>query len=215
MLPEPEIWKRELKRRAGNVFVLKMIATMGGIAIFFYAYFWVMRHPLSVATVMPMTWIDDLIPFSPAFFLLYVSLWVYISLGSVLTKDARELAAWGGVSFAMSVIGLGIFLILPTKIPDFGVDWFRYPGLAFLKRVDVLGNACPSLHVAFAAFTAVVLHKALTAVRAPRAVLACNVLWCIVIVYSTMATRQHVALDVVAGLLLAGAAAVAYRPARS
>ena len=68
----------------------------------------------------------------------------------------------------------------------------------------------PSLHAAFAVFTAVVLHRQLTAVRAPRAVLACNVLWCLGIVYSAMATRQHLALDIIAGAVLAGAVSIAY-----
>src|SRR5258705_2274881 len=187
-----------------------MLATLGAIAIFFYAYFWVMRHPLSGMTVMPVTWIDDWVAFSPASFVLYVSLWIYVGLGPQVAKDARELAAWGAVSFAMAVVGLGIFLTLPTRVPDFGVDWSRYPLLAFLKRVDVSGNACPSLHVAFAVFTAVVLHTQLIAMRAPRALQVCSALWCLGIVYSTIATRQHVALDVVAGSVLAVAASIAY-----
>jgi len=187
-----------------------MLATTGGIAIFFYGYFWVMRHPLSAATVMPETWIDDLVLFSPQSFPLYVSLWVYIGLAPALAEDGRELAAWGAASFAMTVIGLGVFMALPTKVPDFAIDWSRYPSLEFLKRADVSGNACPSLHAAFSVFTAVVLHRQLTAIRAPRTLLACNALWCLGIVYSAMATRQHVALDVIAGSLLAGAASIAY-----
>ena len=47
---EPNTWKRELKTRAASLFLLKMLATTGGIAIFFYAYFWVMRHPFSQAS---------------------------------------------------------------------------------------------------------------------------------------------------------------------
>ena len=206
----PETWKDELKQRAGYLWAGKMLAITGGIASFFCAYFWVMRHPLSAMTVVPVTWIDDLVFFYPPSFLVYVSLWVYVGLAPTLARDARELAAWGAVSFAMAVIGLGIFLALPTKIPDFGVDWSPYPLLAFLKEVDVAGNACPSLHVAFAVFTAVVLHTQLTAMRAPRIFLAGNALWCLGIVYSTMATRQHVALDVIAGSLLAGAASIVY-----
>src|SRR5713101_8841856 len=119
MALQPRTWTHELKRRAGSLWVLKTLATLGGIAIFFYAYFWVMRHPLSAAIVMPVTWIDDLVLFSPQSFPLYASLWVYVSLGSMLTKDGRELAAWAAVSFAMVVIGLGIFMVLPTKVPDF------------------------------------------------------------------------------------------------
>jgi membrane-associated phospholipid phosphatase len=207
---EQKTWTYELKRRAGNLWLLKMLATTGGIAIFFYAYFWVMRHPLSAATVMPVTWIDDLVFFSPQSFPLYVSLWVYVALGPALAKDGRELAAWGAVSFAMAVIGLGLFMVLPTKIPNPAIDWSRYPSLAFLKTVDVSGTACPSLHAAFAVFTAVVLHRLLTAIHAPRTLLVCNALWCLGIVYSAIAIRQHVALDVIAGSILAGAGSIVY-----
>jgi membrane-associated phospholipid phosphatase len=210
MVPEPGTWGHELKRRAGSLWLLKMPATMGGIAVFFGAYFWVMHHPFSAVTVMPVTWIDDLVVFFPESFFLYASLWVYVSLGPAFARDARELAAWGAASFAMAVIGLGLFMALPTKVPDFAIDWSRYPSLAFLKRVDVSGNACPSLHAAFAVFTAVVLHRQLSAISAPRALLACNALWCLGIVYSAMATRQHVALDVIAGSVLAGVASIVY-----
>ena len=47
-------------------------------------------------------------------------------------------------------------------------------------------------------------------VGAARALFVCNVLWCLGIVYSAMATRQHVALDVVAGAALAGVAWIVY-----
>lgn len=209
-----ESWTRELRRRANALWVLKMLATIGGIAVFFYAYFWVMRHPLSATTVMPATWIDDLIPFSPWSFFLYASLWVYVALGSALTRDGRELAAWLGTSFAITVVGLGIFMLMPTKITDSAIDWSRYPSLGFLKAVDVSGNACPSLHAAFAVFTAVVLHGHLSALRAPRILLVGNVLWCLGIVYSAMATRQHLSLDIIAGSVLAVAGSIVYLAAR-
>jgi hypothetical protein len=210
MTLQRETWTHELRRRVRTLWALKMLATVIGVAVFFYAYFWVMRHPLSAATAMPMTWIDDLVPFSPQSFFLYASLWVYVALGSALARDGLELAAWGAACFAMTVVGLGIFMALPTKVPDFAIDWSRYPSLEFLKAIDVSGNACPSLHAAFAVFTAVVLHGQLTAIRAPRALLVCNALWCLGIVYSAMATRQHLALDIIAGSVLAGAVSIAY-----
>jgi len=210
MTLQRETWTHELSRRARTLWVLKMLANLSGIAVFFYAYFWVMRQPLSAATAIPVTWIDDLVPFSPQSFFLYASLWVYVGLGSLFAKDGQELAAWITACFAMIVVGLGIFMALPTKVPDFAIDWSQHPSLEFLKAVDVSGNACPSLHAAFAVFTAVVLHGQLTASRAPRAVLACNVLWCLGIVYSAIATRQHLALDIIAGAVLAGAVSIAY-----
>jgi hypothetical protein len=164
---------------------------------------------------MPVTWVDELIGFQPLSLPLYVFLWFYISLGTALAKDLRELATFGAASLAMSVVGLAIFMFLPTRAPDFAVDWSQYPSMRFLKTVDVAGNAFPSLHAAFCVFTAVVLHAQLTAVGAGRWLRAWNLLLCGGILYSTIATRQHVALDAAAGAALGGAAALAYLGALS
>jgi hypothetical protein len=187
-----------------------MLSTTGGIAVFFYAYFWAMRHPLGAVTVMPVTWVDQWIGFQPLSFPLYVFLWVYISLATALAKDLRELATFGAASLAMSVVGLAVYMLLPTRVPDFAIDWSLYPSMQFLKTVDVGGNAFPSLHAAFCVFTAVVLHVQLRAMGAARWIRVCNLLLCAGILYSTMATRQHVALDAVAGAVLGAAASLAY-----
>lgn len=208
-MPERETWIR-LAQRLRTLWLLKTLTTTGAIAIFFYAYFWVMRHPFFAVTVMPLTWIDEFVPFQPWSFYLYASLWFYISLGTALARDLRELAAFGAASLAMTVVGLGIFMLAPTEIPNFAFDWHQYPSLMFLKTIDVSGNACPSLHAAFAVFAAFVIHGQLTAVRAERTLLASNILWCLGILYSTIATRQHVALDIVAGSVLGGMAAILY-----
>lgn len=187
-----------------------MLTTAGAIAVFFYAYFWVMRHPLSAVTVMPVTWVDELIGFQPLSFPLYAFLWVYISLGAALAKDLRELAALGMASLAMSLVGLAVFMFLPTRVPDFGIDWSLYPTMQFLKNVDATGNAFPSLHAAFCVFAAVVLHAQLKAIGAAHWLRAGNLLVGVGILYSTMATRQHVALDAVAGAVLGAAASLVY-----
>lgn len=196
--------------RVGTLFWVKTVSTAGSIAVFFYAYFWVMRNPFSAVTVMPLTWADGLVAFRPQAFPLYASLWVYISLGAALARDLRELAAYGAASLGMVLTGLAVFMAVPTTIPHFPIDWTLYPALQFMKSVDAGGNACPSLHAAFCVFTAVVLHAHLASLGATRWPLACNLLWCLGILYSTMATRQHVALDVGAGVALGGAAAAAY-----
>lgn len=196
--------------RIRTLWPLKMLSTAGGIAVFFYAYFWAMRHPLGAVTVMPVTWVDELVGFQPLSFPLYVFLWFYIALGMALAKGLRELATFGAASLAMSVVGLAIFMLLPTRAPDFAIDWSLYPSMQFLKTVDVAGNAFPSLHAAFCVFTAVVLHAQLTAINAARWLRAGNLLLCAGILYSTVATRQHVALDAIAGSVLGGAASLAY-----
>src|SRR5258708_23300579 len=166
-----------------------------------------MGQSVAGVTVMAGIWIDGLVAFSPQSFPLYASLWVYVALGPALAKDGLELASWGAASFAMAVIGLGLFMVLPTTVPHPAIDWSQYPSLAFLKTVDVSRNACPSLHAAFAVFSAVVLQRQLTAVRASRTLLACNALWCLGILYSTVATRPPVGMGGIAGAGPAGAPA--------
>jgi hypothetical protein len=199
-----------LAARVGRLFWLKTLWTAGGISLFFVAYFWVMRHPLSEVSVMPMIWIDHWIGFQPLSFPLYATLWLYIGLAAALTRDFRDLVAFGVASVAISAVGLAIFMLLPTKVPDFGIDWSLYPSLQFMKSVDVSGNACPSLHASFCVFAAGVLHAQLRSLEAPRWLIVGNVLWSLGILLSTVATRQHVALDAIAGAALGGAVAVFY-----
>lgn len=194
----------------GTLWLLKTLGTAGGIALFFNAYFWAMRHPLGAVTVMPEIWVDRLIGFQPLSFFVYAVLWVYISFGTALAANLRELLTFGLASLAMSLAGLAVYMLLPTRAPNPSIDWSLYPWLDFLKSVDVAGNAFPSLHAAFCVFTAVALHDQLKTLDAARWLLACNGLLCVGILYSTMATRQHVALDVFAGVALGAAVALPY-----
>ena len=71
-----------------------------------------------------------------------------------------------------------------------------------LQGVDAAGNACPSLHVAVATFTVIRLRAVLRQIGAPVLLHAINTVWFVAIALSTLATKQHVVLDVVAGALL-------------
>jgi membrane-associated phospholipid phosphatase len=140
----------------------------------------------------------------------YGSLWLYVSLAPALLTTKHELlshaAAWTGLSIA----GLAIFYFWPTAVPAYSVEWAPPADFAFLRKIDASGNACPSLHVAFAVMTAVWFERLLREMGAARLARAINWLWCAAIVYSTMAIRQHVALDVLAGAGLGLAVAFAH-----
>jgi len=202
-------WSRQLLPRLRTLWFAKMLATTLGISVFFVAYFWVIEHPLSSVTIMPLTALDRLVGFRPDAFALYVSLWVYVSLAPALLKNRRELASYGLATLALSLAGFLIFLVWPTAVPKSGIDWSQHPSISFLKGIDMAGNACPSLHVAFAVFTGIWLERLLREMGAGRAIRAINWLWCLGILYSTLATLQHVALDVVAGTAL-GAVVAAF-----
>jgi len=196
-------WYQALGSRFATLWVAKMIGTTVGISGFFSIYFWVMHNPPSEPTVMPLTLLDHWVGVSDEAMLLYGSLWFYISLPPAFAKDWAGLRACARDAAFIAGAGLAVFWFFPTTVPAFAVDWAQYPSLMFLKNADAGGNAFPSLHVAFAVFTAVLLERQLREVRAPSWVRMLNVLWAMGIVYSTLATRQHVLLDVLGGTLLA------------
>lgn len=196
-------WYMALGQRIATLWVVKMIGTTVGISGFFFVYFWVMHNPLWEPTVMPLTPMDHWVGVSNDAMLLYGSLWFYISLAPAFAKDKAELWACARDAALMAAVGLAVFWAYPTVVPVFAVDWAQYPALQFLKSADAGGNAFPSLHVAFAVLAAVQLRRQLRSVDAPAWLRVVNVLWAVGIVYSTLATRQHVLLDVLGGTLLA------------
>ncbi len=182
--------------------LLKTVGISAFITLFFVAYFRLLKSPVFPVTVMPVTALDDWIAFNPFALPLYLSLWVYVTFAPAALPDKRALYALGWEAGGVALVGLGIFLFFPTVIPVLPIDWTQYPGFEFLKTIDAAGNACPSLHVAFAIFTAIRLGETLRDIRARTFLHALNWLWALGIVYSTLAIKQHVAVDVYAGALL-------------
>ena len=205
---QEESWRQDLWRRIRALWLVKMLVTTSAMVVFMLVYFWVLRHPFFPITIMPLTALDRAIGFQPWAMPFYASLWAYVALVPALLRDGREFALYCAATFAMSVIGLGIFMLWPTAVPAFHVDWTLYPSVRFLKRVDLAGNACPSFHVAYSVFTAIWLHRMLRQMRVGWMPCLVNAVWCAGIVFSTMAMLQHVALDVLGGVLLGAMAAV-------
>jgi membrane-associated phospholipid phosphatase len=195
-------WNFELGTRVRSSFVLTVLWTTFLTGVFFIGYFFVQRHPAYSPILMPQTGLDLIIPFQPAALLAYVSLWIYIGVGPGLQRTLREFAAYGLWMCALCVVGLGIFYFWPTHVPTRILAATRFPGFTMLHRVDQTSNACPSMHVAVAIFTAVRIDEVLRSTRAPLQLRLLNAAWFLAIAYSTLAIKQHVVLDVVAGALL-------------
>ncbi|QHE88386.1 phosphatase PAP2 family protein [Hydrogenophaga sp. BPS33] len=195
-------WYGQLWSRFATLWYLKALGTTAFMVLFFKGYFWVLHHPLGEPVVMPTLAIDDWVPFTGLGFPAYVSLWFYVSLPSALMPDLRELIRYGLWTAAMCLFCLALFWVFPTQVPVPDVDWSLHPQLQFLKGIDASGNACPSLHVGSAVYSLMWLRVIFLQVRAPTALQLLSVVYCVVIVWSTMAIRQHVFLDVLAGALV-------------
>lgn len=201
-IAENSPWYFQVLQRIRKLFFLKAIGTTAFMYLFFRGYFAILNYPLTPPTTMPLTPVDQWIPFTTAALPAYVSLWVYVSLPAALVTDFKTLLRLGFWCAAMCLFCLGIFWFWPSAVPPLPAEVMQYPEMALLRGVDPGGNACPSLHVASAVFAAFWLDRIWLAIGAPSAVRWLSLLHCVVILWSTMAIRQHVFLDVLAGLLV-------------
>ncbi len=208
-------WQFELWSRARELFWLKLLGTALWTTAFFVGYFELLRNPVHPVTVMPLTWVDALVPFQPAMLWPYLSLWFYIGIAPGLQRGFGQLMSYGLWTVVLMGSGLAIFYFWPTAVPQLVLDRSGHPGFALLEGVDAAGNASPSMHVASAVFTAIRLHAVLREVGAPMALRVANGVWALLIAWSTMAVRQHVALDVAGGAalgLVVALASLRWRP---
>lgn len=204
-------WVASAWQRMRHFLWLKAIGITLFCWVFFIAYFHLLRHPQSVPLQMPLTALDHAIGFNPLALGPYLSLWFYIGLPVVLQASLRHAIVYGAWAAALCLVGLACFYFVPTAIPPLlqGLDVAAHAGFSMLQGVDAAGNACPSLHVATALFSAWWVDWLLRDLGAPAWPRALNGVWLVLICYSTLAVKQHVALDVLAGLVLGGTFAAA------
>lgn len=195
-------WAREIARRFRVAQWRKLVGIALFMWVFFAAYFHLLRNPPSPVTVMPLTALDHALPFQAEALALYLSLWFYVGIAPGLAASLGDAARHGLWAAALCGAGLVCFYLWPTAVPTFVPPADAGATFSLIKGVDAGGNACPSLHVATAMFSAVAIHRLLREVGAPAALAWVNAAWFLGIAWSTVAVRQHVTLDVAAGAVL-------------
>lgn len=198
------MWLQSIKTGLCSHILLKSVGITLFISLFFIAYFYILKYPAYQATIIPLTFLDRLISFQPAALPIYLSLWIYVVITPIMIISLEELYTFTISITLMTIVGLIIFYVWPTAIPVSDIDWAQHPSISFLKSVDAAGNACPSLHVATATYCGAWTDAIFRRIKAPTWIRLINLVWGISIIYSTIATHQHVVLDAVGGLMLAG-----------
>lgn len=199
--PPPAVLTQVLSR-SRRLFWLKLVGISGFMWLFFAAYFHLLRQPAQAVFQMPLTALDRWLPFQEWALPAYLSLWLYVGLAPGLMPGFRTLLSYGLWACALCVAGLACFYLWPTAIPAYtgpAPDAVLY---RLLQGVDAAGNACPSMHVASACYTGLWLDRLIKAIGGAGAWRLGNLVWAGLIVYSTLAVKQHVVLDVLAGALL-------------
>ena len=150
--------------------------------------------------------LDDRIPLQPAWVLVYGSLYLFLILLPVfVVRQEGHIRRTVFAYLAVWTTAYVWFFFYPTVAPrpDNPVVGGGFPawGLRFLYEADPPYNCFPSLHVAHS------VVSALSSYRVHRGLGVGAAACALVVGVSTLFTRQHYVLDVVAGIFLA---AVAY-----
>lgn len=201
-------FSRNLAVRLWVHWCLKAVGTMLFMALFFTMYLYLLKNPYFTVIHIAPIFVDNWIGFKPNYLYFYLSLWVYVSLVPALMKNRKELIYYGIYIGAVCLIGVGFYILFPTSVPQYAIDLHQYPQFSLLKTIDTAGNAFPSLHVATAFFSAFWFDYLLIQMKGNIGIRMMSAVWCLGIIYSTMAIKQHLFMDVIGGLILGGILAV-------
>ena len=153
------------------------------------------------ATFAPELPFDRAVSLQPAWMLVYGSLYVFIVVMPLLVVRQRDLFLRALRAYIMvMLVAYAGFILYPTaaprpdSVPESG---FAAWSLRLAYSLDPPYNCFPSLHVAYS------FVSALTCYRVHRGVGTAAAFWAALIGASTLYTKQHYVVDVIAGALAA------------
>jgi fatty acid desaturase/membrane-associated phospholipid phosphatase len=178
-------------------------------------FFAVQYYPLFPAAAMPVTFLDEWIPTAQSAVCLYVSLYIQITLPLLLSRDSRELRHMCFGFGWIVLVSHSLFLFWPTAIPALlaGVS-ITDPLLRLVEKIETSRSACPSLHASLAVYCALCTARLLASGRSRNRLRIGLWIWTVLILASTLLSKQHVFLDIAAGAALGGLAYAALFRAR-
>jgi membrane-associated phospholipid phosphatase len=189
--------------RRGN----RLAAVIVGGALVIALYLLPSRLQLRPAITLDRSFIDAWVPFLGWTIWVYLSEYPFMVLALWLGTDDRERSRLFYAFILAATIGLVIFVLWPTAVARESPGSDGLTGLLWrwLYSVDTPANALPSLHVANTCLAAARLRWCGGGWRVIAPV------WAVLIVLSTLTTKQHYAIDIAGGVALAAVCFVAVR----
>jgi membrane-associated phospholipid phosphatase len=194
-----------LAARASSHWPLKTKMTVG-LTLFFCAPYFALQHlALFEAREFDLIWIDRWAGFQPAWVWVYQSAYLLMPAAGWFSVSREHLRRYARGFVLLSLVGFSFFALYPVACPR--PEVVPASGMfSLLVAYDGRRNAFPSLHCALAAYSVLFGHQSIGP-ELPRptrvGLTLVAALWVAAIAYSTLATKQHYALDVAAGLALA------------
>jgi len=173
----------------------RLVAVIIGAAVLVGFYQLPARLQFRPAISLDQSFIDSWIPFLEWTIWFYASEYLLVILAIWLAVSDLERSRAFYALILASTIGLVIFTLWPTAVAPQSPKSLGLTGLLWrwLYTVDTSANALPSLHAANTCIAAVCIY------RLGRAWRFIAPVWATSILVSTLTTKQHYVIDIVAG----------------
>ncbi|MGH0034139.1 MAG: phosphatase PAP2 family protein [Myxococcota bacterium] len=197
-----------LGARLRSLWIPKTAVLLGlsvGICVPYFLLQRVQLFPLRSPPVLPL---DTAIAFDPVWIWPYVSLALLVPLAPLMATTRDELARYARGLALLCLACFAIFLLFPVEGPrgEAGAPAGLY---GWIVARDRPSNSMPSLHAGLTVFSLLfgyrVLGESLVAGR-HTAYVVLGSIWALLILFSTLGTKQHWVLDLPPGVLLAALA---------
>jgi hypothetical protein len=145
--------------------------------------------------------IDQWIPFNDRFVWIYLSIYLLMPIGPVLMNTREQLFRYAAGVFLISLLADTVFVFHPTicsRPNPIGTGRLYQ----FLVGIDNPFHGFPSLHAAFALYSGLCARRMLRGFSWGFYMNAALWTWATLILYSTLATKQHMSADIVVGSVL-------------
>ncbi len=162
------------------------------------------HYPITAPHRLTVLWVDRAIPFCPETVWIYISEWVFLPFAYLRCRDLAGLNKYFYSYLALQLACMVIFLVWPTIYPRelhplnqaTTSDWTYY-AFSSLRLTDTATNCCPSLHMA-GLYLSIAIYM-----EGKKRDFWFFLIWGTLIAISTLTTKQHYVIDLVAGLGIA------------
>jgi membrane-associated phospholipid phosphatase len=192
---------------------IKVGLTLAVTVLFCVPYIFLAHHAFFPVRTLPLTSLDRWAGFDLRWVWVYQSVYFFTGALPWLCRTREQLRTYLHGFLVLVVPCFLIYLLFPVAAPRPVVSeapWMY----RLLLSYDGPYNAMPSLHAGFMYLNIALVFRVVERVRPWAA--AGMIGWALLILWSTLATKQHYALDLLAGIVLAMLADwVAWRKSRS
>jgi membrane-associated phospholipid phosphatase len=190
--------RQELGERLRAELGLKLALTIVLNLCFYVPYGLLQRHQLFTPTQVQPGFLDNVFPFFDRAVWGYFSLFLLMPIGPLLMRRGEQLLRYGTGMLFIEFVAYLIFFFWPTwcSRPDASKTIAAY---RVLTAVDSPLNAFPSLHAAFAFFSALCAAQVFRELQIHRLWIFGLGVWTVLILLGTLLTKQHTVADMFAG----------------